>query len=125
MLGFLGLPPLVGAAGTMAAGFEAPTSLLALWAAALLGAGTAAWRVWRLTGGGPALRLWGWQLLPHAAWAPALSVGGAPLAAFAAVTAAVLAALVARAFAPLDRAAAILMLLAMGWAAIVMLATGF
>ncbi len=124
LFGFLGLPLLAGAAATVCAGFGVPGPALAPWGAALLCAGIAAWRVWRLTGGGPALRLWGWQLLPHAAWPPALAIGGAPLAALAAVAAAVLAALVARAFAPLDRAAAVLMLPVMGWAAFAMLTTG-
>lgn len=33
--------------------------------------GTAAWLVWKRLGAARPLRLWGWQLAAHAAWAPA------------------------------------------------------
>lgn len=124
LLGFIGLPPLFCVAGLLAAGVGMATFLLLAWAMALMTTGLAAWRIWRLTGGGPALRLWGWQLVPYAAWAPAFALGDAPLAAIASIGGIVLAALVARAFLPLDRFAALLMAPAAGWAVTAMLVAG-
>jgi benzodiazapine receptor len=33
--------------------------------------GVSAWLIWKRTGAGPALRLWGWQLAANGLWAPA------------------------------------------------------
>ena len=42
-----------------------------VWTTLYLMMAGAAWLVWRRTGGGRALRLWGWQLLANALWTPA------------------------------------------------------
>ena len=92
LVGFVGLALLVGAAdGTLtAAGARAwylsltpppgtpPAALFApVWTLLYLLIGTAAWLVWRQAqppraaiGKRAALRLWGWQLLLNACWAP-------------------------------------------------------
>jgi len=127
LLGFLALPLLAAAAGAFAAApgaaaLPVPFPTLAMGcASALLPAGLAAWRVWRRTGGGRALRMWGWQMLPHAVWPPLLFTLGAPaLATLAALVMGGLAATVARDFFRLDRVSAWLMLPAAVWAAAVL-----
>ncbi len=42
-----------------------------VWTLLYLMMSLAAWLVWRRVGAGPALRLWGWQLLVNALWTPA------------------------------------------------------
>lgn len=87
--------------------------------------GVAAWRIWRLTGGGPALRQWGWHLVPYAAWAPALVLIGPTGALGVAVGGIIVPILVARAFLPLDRLAALAMMAAAGWAVTAILVAAF
>lgn len=41
-----------------------------VWTTLYVLMGVAAWRVWRVPGTRPLLRLWGWQLLANAAWTP-------------------------------------------------------
>lgn len=80
--------------------------------------GAAAWLAWRHPGHRRALRLWGWNLLLSAAWAPAFFALHAPaLALPLACGHAVAATVTADAFRGLDRSAALLMLPSLGWAA--------
>lgn len=86
LIGFVGLGLLVGLAGTAAGAPAAggwyaslrqplplpPAAALAgAWVVVHMLAGLAAWRVWRRTGTGPSLRLWGWLLIASALWVPA------------------------------------------------------
>jgi tryptophan-rich sensory protein len=109
LAGFVGLPLLVGAADLAAIGGSVrgwymsltqppgtPPSWLfgPVWTALYVLIGVAAWLVWRPHGAGAEaaagganslrpLRLWGWQLLANAAWAPVFfglhDLGGAVL----------------------------------------------
>lgn len=86
LAGFVGLPLLVGAAGAALAAGSPQAWLMSLarppatppgWVfesawmlfSGLLG--VAAWLVWRRGGDARPLRLWGWQVLVSALWAPA------------------------------------------------------
>ncbi len=88
----------------------------------------AAWQVWRrgLRPNGswrsgersvrPALRLWGWQLLFNAAWTPAFfGLHSPPLALATAMALVTCIVATARAFAPVSRLAALLMLPYLAW----------
>lgn len=126
LIGFVGLCLLVGAAGagtitgprmawylslspppgTPSRGLIGP-----IWAGLYVLIGIAGWLVWRRIGGSAMLRrplrLWGWQLLANALWAPAffgLHNVGAGLAVMAVLAVLVLVTL--RDFARVDRAAA-------------------
>jgi tryptophan-rich sensory protein len=103
LAGFVGLPLLVGAADLAAIGGGLRGWYMSLaqppgtppnwvfspvWTILYVLIGVAAWLVWRLRGAADpgslrALRLWGWQLLANAAWAPAFfalhDLGGAVL----------------------------------------------
>src|ERR1700760_1960110 len=86
LVGFIGLCLLVGlVGGTMTAramhawypSLHAPPGtppswiFAPVWTALYVMIGTAGWRVWRRLGAARPLRLWGWQLLANALWAPA------------------------------------------------------
>lgn len=96
LIGFVGLCLLVGVvAGFATAGSVRDWyhSLLAppgrppdwifapVWSALYVLLGVSGWLVWRIEGAGAKLRLWGWQLLANALWAPLFfglhSIGGA------------------------------------------------
>lgn len=135
LVGFIGLSLLVGAAdaalmGGSARGWYAalarppgtpPNWVFApVWTVLYVMMGTAAWLVWRRIAWAASLRrplrLWGWQLLLNALWTPAF-FGLRNLALALAVIVVLLALLLAttRAFARVDRSAALLMLPYMAW----------
>ncbi len=138
LVGFLGLTLLVGAADGVVTATGVHTWYLSLtqppgtppnwvfgpvWSALYAMVAVAAWLVWRSGASRagerrsrPALRLWGWQLLFNAAWTPAFfGLHSPPLAL--AVILALVALIVAtmRAFAPVSRNAALLMLPYLAW----------
>ena len=133
LVGFLGLCLLVGAAageltaGTVRLWYNAlarppgtpPGWVLApVWGVLYLMIGTAAWLVWRRVGNASPLRLWGWQLLLNALWTPAFFGLRQPALALAVIlTLLVLVVLTARAFARVERRAALLMLPYAAWVA--------
>ena len=88
-----------------------------VWAALDVLIGLAGWRVWRHAGASAPLRLWGWQLLLNALWAPAFfglhSTAGGLIAILALWPPLVL---TVRAFLKVDRVAGVLMLPYAGWA---------
>lgn len=92
-----------------------------VWTALYVLIAVSAWLVWRqATGGGPrgyaALRLWGWQLGLNALWTPAffgLHILGLALAMIVLLLGAI--ALTIRAFARIDRIAAVLLLPYAAW----------
>ncbi len=87
-----------------------------VWTALYLQLALSAWLIWRRVGGGPALRLWGWQLLANALWTPAFFGLRAPAAAVLVILAvAVLLAATMRAFAAISRLAAWLLLPYAAW----------
>ncbi len=129
LIGFIGLPLLVGAASgslTVAAVRDWYPSLIApigkppnwvfgpVWTTLYIAMGLAAWLVWRhaaALGQRHALQLWGWQLLVNAAWTPAFFGLHSPgLGMIVIVPMLALIVLTARAFAPIDRTAAWLLL---------------
>lgn len=132
LIGFVGLPLLVGgASGSLTAAAvrdwypslipppgRPPNWLFApVWTALYIAMGVAAWRVWRQPlPNRPALRLWGWQLLANAAWTPAFFGLHSPALGLAVILP-MLALIVrtVRAFAPLDRPAAALLLPYLAW----------
>ena len=82
-----------------------------VWTVLYVTIGLAAWRVWRRPLHRPALRLWGWQLLLNAGWAPAffgLHSPGLALAVIVLMLGAI--ALTIGAFRRLDRLAAWLLI---------------
>jgi tryptophan-rich sensory protein len=82
-----------------------------VWTALYVMIGTAGWRVWRRLGAARPLRLWGWQLLANALWAPAFFGLHSPaLAMGILVVLLALIALTVRRFRRVDRTAAALML---------------
>jgi tryptophan-rich sensory protein len=96
LVGFVGLCLLVGAVdGSITAravqGWYArlhappgtpPNGVFApVWTMLYVMIGTAAWLVWRRTGAGQPLRLWGWQLAANALWAPAFFALHSPVLA--------------------------------------------
>ncbi len=85
LAGFVGLPLLVGAADAAVTAGSTHAWYLSLvrppatppgwvfasvWAVLSVAIGVAAWLIWRGGGDTGPLRLWGWQLLVNAAWAP-------------------------------------------------------
>jgi translocator protein len=82
-----------------------------VWAALYCTVGTAGWLVWRRLGAARPLRLWGWQLLANALWAPAFFGLHSPALAMVVVIAMLtLIGLTINSFRKVHRAAAILML---------------
>lgn len=126
LVGFVGLCLLVGAAEAAMATSAARGWYLSLtypfgtppiwvfgpvWTVLYVMIGAAGWLVWRRTGAGRPLRLWGWQLAANAAWTPALFGLHSPALAFAVSLALLgLIMLTIHAFARLCRPAAWLML---------------
>lgn len=113
-MGFLGLGTLAAVAGLAAS--RGMGAALVPWCAGAWLPGVAAWLVWRRVDVGlhrkqRALRLWGWAVLAQAAWpgiAPSLHNAGAGYAGLLAAT--VLTGFVIRAFWPLGRGAAAMLL---------------
>lgn len=113
-MGFLGLGTLAAIAG-LAASHELSSAVVP-WCAGAWLPGVAAWLVWRRMDVGlhrkqRALRLWGWAVLAQAAWpgiAPSLHSVGAGYAGLA--VAGVLTGCTIRAFWPLGRGAAAMLL---------------
>lgn len=138
LVGFLGLTLLVGAADAVVTATGVHTWYLSLnqplgtppnwlfgpaWAALYVAVAVAAWLVWR---GGTsllgerrtrsALRLWGWQLLFNACWTPAFfGLHSPPLAMLVILALVALIVATVRAFAPVSRTAAMLMLPYLAW----------
>ena len=131
LLGFVGLALLVGAAGgaitadsvrgwyltlTRPPGVPPNWAFPVVWTALYVLMGIAAWLAWRQLSHRRALRLWGWQLLANALWTPAFFGLHSPVLGI--VVLAVLLPLIGltiRAFIPLDRLAAGLMLPYLLW----------
>jgi tryptophan-rich sensory protein len=125
LVGFVGLCLLVGAVGgTMTAHAvkhwylllaappgTPPRWLFApVWAVLYVMIGIAGWLVWRRNGSRRTLRLWGWQLAANALWAPAFFGLHSPaLALGVMVVMLILIAMTVRAFRPINRVAAGLM----------------
>lgn len=87
-----------------------------VWTALYVLMGVGAWRVWRRIGEARSLRLWGWQLLVNALWTPAffgLRSVAAGLPVIVLLT--VLVGLTLRAFARIDRAAALMFVPYLAW----------
>jgi len=88
----------------------------AVWTTLYVMVGTAAWLAWRRPLHRRALRLWGWQLLANALWTPAFFGLNSPILGLVVLAALLpLIALTLRAFVPLDRRAAWLMLPYLLW----------
>jgi tryptophan-rich sensory protein len=131
LIGFVGLCLLVGAVGASITARALGGWYLALtappgtppnwlfgpmWTVLHVMIGIAAWLVWRRAGSGRPLRLWGWQLLANAAWTPAFFGLHSPRLAVAVVLCLLaLIVLTVRAFAPIRRSAAYLMLPYLAW----------
>jgi len=80
--------------------------------------GLAAWLVWRRTGVGRSLRLWGWQLGVNALWTPAFfGLHSPPLALAVVLVLLGLIAVTVRAFQRIQPVAAWLMLPYLAWTA--------
>lgn len=115
LLGFLGFASLAAAAG-LAVGPPGAPLAGAWWCAGAWLPGLAAWLVWRRVDVGlhrkhRAMQLWGWAILAQVAWpgiAPSLHSTAAGYAALVAASA--LTGLAIRAFWPLDRTAAAMLL---------------
>src|SRR5271168_2847736 len=87
-----------------------------VWSALYVMIGTAGWRVWRRLGAARPLRLWGWQLLANALWAPAFFGLHSPALALCVMAALlVLIGFTIRAFRRVHRLAAVLMLPYAAW----------
>jgi tryptophan-rich sensory protein len=135
-VGFVGLCLLVGASGSTLTADSVRGWYLTLnrppgvppswvfpvvWTTLYVMMGTAAWLCWRAPGvaaeqRGGALRLWGWQLLANALWTPAFFGLQRPLLGLVVLAALLpLIGLAIRAFLPLDRRAALLMLPYLLW----------
>ncbi|HEY1411985.1 MAG TPA: TspO/MBR family protein [Rhodopila sp.] len=131
LVGFIGLCLLVGlVGGSMTAravhawypALHAPPGtppnwvFAPVWSALYVMIGTAGWLVWKRLGAARPLRLWGWQLLVNALWAPAFFGLHSPtLAMGILVVLLLLIALTVRSFRRVDRTAAVLMLPYGGW----------
>jgi benzodiazapine receptor len=82
-----------------------------VWTVLYVSIGTAGWLVWRRIGAARPLRLWGWQLLANALWAPAFFGLHQPALAMGVMVALlVLIGLTIRSFRRADRVAVALML---------------
>ncbi len=94
-----------------------PNSLFApVWMLLYVMIGTAAWLVWKRRGASHPLRLWGWQLAANALWAPAFFGLHSPRLAMGVMVALlILTVLTIRAFLPVRRLAAGLMLPYFAW----------
>ncbi len=78
--------------------------------------GVAGWLVWRRSGTTRILRLWGWQLAANALWAPAFFGLHSPALALGVMAVMlILIGVTIRAFRPIQRAAAMLMLPYLAW----------
>ncbi|MDR3530053.1 MAG: tryptophan-rich sensory protein [Rhodopila sp.] len=131
LVGFIGLCLLVGAVGgsmtarsihhwylTLHAPPGTPSNWVfaPVWTALYVMIGTAGWLVWKRIGASPALRLWGWQLAANALWAPAFFGLHSPaLAMSVIIVMLLLIALTIRAFRPVQRTAAILLVPYCAW----------
>lgn len=81
-----------------------------VWAALYVMIGTAGWMVWQRNGASRPLRLWGWQLAANALWVPAFfGLRSPPLGLVVLFVMLVLAVMTVRAFRPVRRLAAWLM----------------
>jgi tryptophan-rich sensory protein len=131
LLGFVGLCLLVGAASGGLTANSLRTWYLTLtappltpprwvfgpvWAALYVAIGVAGWMVWRRSVSVRPLRLWGWQLLANALWAPAFFGLHRPDLALVMIAAIlVLTGLTINAFARVSRLAAWLMVPYLVW----------
>ena len=136
LLGFLGLCLLVGFASGAITALNVRTWYPSLvrppgtppnvvfgpvWTVLYVTVGLSAWLVWRqldraVERSYRALRLWGWQLLLNALWTPAFFGLHSLSAALVVIVLLVMAvALTIRAFAAIDRRAAVLLLPYLGW----------
>jgi tryptophan-rich sensory protein len=131
LVGFVGLCLLVGAVGgsvtapairvwypSLTAPPGTPPNWLfaPVWTVLYVMIGTAAWMVWRRRGASRQVRLWGWQLAANALWVPAFFGLHSPRLAMAVMIAVlVLTALTIRAFLPVRRTAAWLMIPYAAW----------
>ncbi len=131
LIGFVGLCLLAGAVGgsmTMRAiphwyvVLRAPPGtppnwvFAPVWATLYVMIGVAGWLVWRRLGAAPPLRLWGWQLAANALWAPAFFGLQSPAFAMGVmIVLLLLVALTIRAFRPVNRVAALLMIPYAAW----------
>lgn len=131
LVGFVGLCLLVGMAGGTitvhavhhwyphlhAPPFTPPSRVFGpLWMCLYVMIGVSGWLVWRRVGAAAQLRLWGWQLAANALWAPAFFGLRSPLLGMAVIAVMLpLIAMTIRAFRPLSRAAALLLLPYFGW----------
>lgn len=101
---------------TAPAGTPPPAVFAPVWAALYVMIGTAAWLVWKRRGASRPLRMWGWQLAANALWAPAFFGLHSPrLAMGVMIVLLILVALTIRAFRPVRKVAAWLMLPYLGW----------
>jgi tryptophan-rich sensory protein len=129
-VGFVGLCLLVGAAGGALTATSAdwyptlrqppgtpPSAVFGpVWTALYCLLGVSGWLVWRRTGAGRAVRLWGWQLAINALWVPAFFGLRSPgLGLVVMVPLLILAALTVRTFARIRRPAAWLMAPYLAW----------
>jgi tryptophan-rich sensory protein len=126
LIGFVGLCLLVGAAGGAVTAESVRTWYLTLerppgvppnwvfpvvWTTLYVMIGIAGWLIWRQPGHERAVRLWGWQLLLNAIWTPAFFGLRSPALGLAIILPLLLLiGLTIRAFLPLDRRAALLLL---------------
>lgn len=133
LVGFVGLSLLVGAvdASVVArsahgwyASLTAPPgtppnwSFGVVWTCLYLMMGSAGWLVWRRSGGGRPLRIWGWQLAANALWTPAFFGLHSPSLAVAVVLLMLaLIALTIAAFRRIQRTAAWLLVPYLAWTA--------
>lgn len=131
LIGFIGLCLLVGAAGSALTaesvrgwyltlnrppGVPPNWAFPVVWTTLYVMMGSAAWLAWRQPLHRPALMLWGWQLLANALWTPAFFGLQSPRLGLLVLAVLVpLIGLTIRAFLPLDRRAAVLMLPYLLW----------
>ena len=131
LVGFVGLCLLVGIVGGTMTAHAVPRWYATLarppgtppnwvfapvWTALYVMIGTSAWLVWRRIGTTRVLRLWGWQLAANAVWAPAFFGLHSPaLALGVMVPMLALIVLTIRAFKPIQKTAAVLMVPYLAW----------
>jgi benzodiazapine receptor len=130
-VGFVGLCLLVGASGAALTAASVTTWYRTLieppgtppnaifgpvWTVLYCLIGIAGWMVWRRTGAGRAVRLWGWQLAVNALWVPAFFGLHSPgLGLVVMVPLLILAILTVRTFARIRKPAACLMAPYVAW----------
>jgi tryptophan-rich sensory protein len=133
LVGFVGLSLLAGAVGgsliahslhgwygslTAPPGTPPNWAIGLVWSGLYVMMGLAAWLVWRRTGVGRSLRLWGWQLGVNALWTPAFfGLHSPPLALAVVLVLLGLIAVTVRAFQRIQPVAAWLMLPYLAWTA--------